>query len=111
MSIDYSNMAFPKGKNLVKKKLKTRVSKSTYNEVLEACKSKCVLCGIQRELELHHIEGRGKELTDNPKYCVMLCKKCHHEVVHKNQKKYRPLLLKIRSELDERKEIKKHIQN
>ena len=103
MSIDYSIFAFPKGKNLVKKNKTIRVSKSTYDEVFEICKGRCVLCGVKKDLELHHIKGRGKDLTDNPQYCVMLCKQCHHEVVHKNQKKYRPLLLKIRGELNERK--------
>lgn len=100
--IDYSIFAFPKGKNLVKKKKKQKVSKSTYDEVFEICKGRCVLCGVQRELELHHIKGRGKDLTDNIENCVMLCRKCHHEIVHKNQKKYRPLLLKIRGEIDAR---------
>ena len=92
---DWVGIAFPKSsKTVLKAKPKTKVSKSTYNEVFEACKGSCVLCGAKQNLELHHVLGRGKELTDNPRYCVMLCQKCHHEVVHKNQKKYRPVLLK-----------------
>lgn len=102
MSIDYSTFAFPKGQKTNKKPRKKRVSKSTYDEVFEASKGKCGLCGSSNNLELHHINGRGKNLTDNPENCVMLCRKCHHDVVHKNQKKYRPMLLKIRGELDGR---------
>lgn len=100
MSIDYSLFKFPKGSKATKKKRKTHVSKITYEEVFKACKGKCVLCGTTQNLELHHIKGRGKDLTDNPQNCVMLCQNCHHNVVHKNQKKYRSLLLKIREKIE-----------
>lgn len=91
MSIDYSKMAFPKGQNLVKKARKKQVSKDTYQKVFDCCNGKCVLCGKQTELHLHHVLGRGKNV-DNYKMCVMLCANCHLNIVHKNQKKYRPIL-------------------
>lgn len=99
MSIDYSNMMYPKGSRITKKKRKTHVSKITYEEVFKACKGKCVLCSTTQNLELHHIKGRGKDLTDNPQNCVMLCQNCHHNVVHQNQKKYKPLLIKLREKI------------
>ena len=37
----------------------------------------------------------GKNLTDEPTNCVMLCHDCHQNVVHGNLKKYRPILLEI----------------
>lgn len=98
MIFDYSKMAFPKGSKMTKNKKKESVSKITYEKVFKACKGKCVLCGGTQSLELHHINGRGKNLTDNPQNCVMLCQNCHHNVVHKNQKKYRPILIKMREE-------------
>lgn len=99
MSIDYSNFAFPKEQKDIKKRKMETVSKDTYQKVFETCKGKCVLCGTTRNLELHHINGRGKNLTDNPDNCVMLCLNCHHNVVHANQRKYRPILQKIVREL------------
>lgn len=83
----------------LKKKKTPKVSKDTYYRVFNACKGKCVLCGSAKSLELHHILGRGKDLTDNYKYCVMLCTNCHHNVVHANLKKYRPILLDIVKEI------------
>lgn len=72
-----------------------KVSKETYEKVFEACQGMCVLCGKTQTLQLHHVCGRGKDLTDNPKNCVMLCADCHLNKVHGNLKYYRPLLLKI----------------
>lgn len=44
--------------------------------------------------EIHHNGGRiGNKLTD-ASGMVLLCKECHRKV-HKNIKKYRPILLKI----------------
>lgn len=79
-------------------KKKVEVSKETYQKVYERDKGICQLCGSSQNLHLHHILGRGKNLTDNPDNCIMLCQNCHLEVVHKNQKKYRPILLeKVRA--------------
>lgn len=76
-----------------------KVSKKTYEKVFETCREQCVLCGRQYMLELHHVNGRGRYLTDDPTNCVMLCHDCHHYKVHQNLKKYRPILLKICEEL------------
>lgn len=115
--IDYTQFKFPKGKinkedkekglktilkrnKPIKKisKNKKTVSKETYQKVYERDKGICQLCGSSQNLHLHHIMGRGKDLTDNPDNCIMLCRNCHLEVVHKNQKKYRPILLeKVRA--------------
>lgn len=89
----YKTCAFPKPQN--KKKKRITVSDKTYYKVFNACKGTCVLCGSKQSLELHHVLGRGKDLTDNYRFCVMLCTNCHHNVVHKNLKKYRPILLEI----------------
>ena len=71
------------------------VKKEIYQQVYERDKGKCRLCGTSLNLHLHHIDGRGKDLTNDINNCIMLCRHCHLEVVHKNQKKYRPLLKKI----------------
>jgi 5-methylcytosine-specific restriction endonuclease McrA len=68
------------------------VSKETYDKVFERCKGKCVLCDTTQALHLHHIDGRGKDKTDNPDNCVILCSHCHLEVVHKNNKYWRKKL-------------------
>ena len=81
----------------VSKKRKT-VSKSTYAIVYEDCKGVCAICGTNQNLHLHHIEGRGKDLTDDPNNCIMLCNYCHLEVVHKNNKYWRPKLKELRQQ-------------
>ena len=68
------------------------VTEETYNKVMQRDKYKCRLCGTSLNLHLHHIDGRGKDLTNNVDNCIMLCENCHLNVVHKNQKKYRPIL-------------------
>lgn len=72
---------------------KKTVSKETYQKVYKRDKGICQLCGSNQNLHLHHILGRSKNLTDDPDNCIMLCQNCHLEVAHKNQKKYRPILL------------------
>lgn len=81
----------------IKKVSKNRiiVKKEIYQQVYERDKGKCRLCGTSLNLHLHHIDGRGKDLTNDINNCIMLCRHCHLEVVHKNQKKYRPILLKM----------------
>ena len=68
------------------------VTEETYNKVMQRDKYKCRLCGTSLNLHLHHIDGRGKDLTNNIDNCIILCENCHLNVVHKNQKKYRPIL-------------------
>jgi len=86
----------PHANEPIKKKSnhKEEVTQETYDYVFERDKGRCVLCKTTKDLHLHHINGRSKKLTNDVNNCVMLCRHCHLEVVHKNQKKYRPILLK-----------------
>lgn len=76
----------------IARKTKETVSKETYNKVFARDKGQCALCGKQQDLHLHHVNGRGKGKTDNPDNCIMLCANCHLNVVHANNKKWRPIL-------------------
>lgn len=80
--------------NKVSKKRVT-VSKKTYEEVFNRCNGVCAICGTYQNLHLHHIDGRGKDKTDNPNNCIMLCSYCHLEVVHKNNKYWRKKLKEL----------------
>lgn len=71
---------------------KEEVTEETYNAVLKRDKGKCRLCNTKKDLQLHHINGRGKGRTNNINNCIMLCDNCHNQVVHKENKKYRPIL-------------------
>lgn len=84
-------------------KHKETVSKTTYDKVFERDDRQCTICGIRTDLQLHHINGRGKNKTDNPSNCVMLCMNCHLNVVHANNKKWRPILNKIVKEREEQR--------
>lgn len=76
----------PKSKN------KETVSTETYNAVYERDEGKCQICGKETTLQLHHINGRGKNKTNNINNCIMLCAYCHLELVHKSNKKWRMIL-------------------
>ena len=88
----YKTCKFAKPR-LVKHKRAT-VSETTYRTVYEACKGKCVLMDkhCKGKVELHHVFGRGRYLTDNPYGCLMLCDYHHDITTHGNLKKYRPIL-------------------
>ena len=85
---EYKKVAKMTVKTPLKKVSKKRVtvSKKTYEEVYERCNGVCAICGTNQNLHLHHIDGRGKDKTDDPNNCIMLCQYCHLEVVHKNNK-------------------------
>lgn len=80
-------------------KKKESVTSETYNTVFDRDKGRCALCFTKEALQLHHINGRGPGKTNNPDNCIMLCQHCHIEVVHANNKKWRPIL----NEMMERK--------
>lgn len=44
-------------------------------------KKRCVLCGHEAMLEIHHIKGREEapELRSVDRNCVLLCHLCHRE--------------------------------
>lgn len=86
-------IGFPKEK--VKKHRTEKVTNKTYYAVFNRDNGTCQLCGVKVGLELHHIYGRGKDITNNINNCIMLCHHCHQEVVHQNNKKYRPILKEI----------------
>lgn len=80
-----------RGINKMSKK-KEKVTKETYDFVFKRDEEKCRICGSKKMLELHHINGRGKNKTNNVDNCIMLCFDCHHNKVHKNNKYWRPVL-------------------
>lgn len=94
LSKEYKKAAKMVVKTPIKKVSKKRVavSKKTYEEVYERCNGRCAICGTIQNLHLHHIDGRGKDKTDDPNNCIMLCQHCHLEVVHKNNKYWRTKL-------------------
>ena len=62
-----------KGINKVGKK-RIFVKSEIYEQVYERDKGKCRLCGTSLNLHLHHINGRGKGLTNDVNNCIMLCR-------------------------------------
>lgn len=74
-----------------------RVSRKTYERVMETSNNMCGLCKNQRLLQYHHIHYRSerRDLIDNHTNGIMLCMNCHM-LVHKNKRKWKPLLLKIK---------------
>lgn len=74
---------------------KEHVTRETYEIVFNRDNGMCQLCGTSQNLHLHHINGRGKGLTNNVNNCIMLCSHCHLDIVHQNLNKYRPILHKI----------------
>lgn len=75
------------------KKRTEQVKEETYNAVYERDKGRCVMCGSNEMIQLHHISGRGKDKTNNIDNCVMLCRNCHFDKVHQKNKFYKQILL------------------
>lgn len=100
MSIDYSQMAFPKGNNLVKKKRKEDISNKSRETIKSLFKDKCGLCGKQG-VHIHHIEYRNEDRSkiDDVDNLILLCLECHAKV-HSNKKYWQPRLKKIRENLN-----------
>ena len=70
---EYKNRSYIKP--ISKKRI--TVSNKTYEEVYEKCNGICSICGTNKNLYFHHIDGRVKNKTDNPNNCIMLCSYCH----------------------------------
>lgn len=76
-------------------KRRVTVTKQTYESVYTRDNGRCALCHSNELIQLHHIRGRGKHLTNDINNCIMLCFDCHHNKVHKNNKYYRKILLNM----------------
>lgn len=78
-------------------KRRVTVTKQVYECVYTRDEGKCVLCGSNELIQLHHIFYRSerKDLINDPNNCVLLCLKCH-QLVHSNKKKYQPILLELK---------------
>ncbi len=77
------------------------VSKKTYNQVYEEFCGRCAFCCTTRNLHYHHIYYRSerKDLIDEPSNGIMLCEECHR-LVHSNKRKYQPILLELKKEVN-----------
>jgi hypothetical protein len=91
-----------KAKKPIKKVSKNRVSvtKQVYEYVYTRDKGKCVICGSNELIQLHHINGRSKTKTNDVNNCVMLCSNCHHNVVHASNKYWRQKLNEFISDIN-----------
>lgn len=87
-------MLYPKPK--IKKHKRETVSTYTALEVLMRDKNSCRLCGVQREVQIHHIVYRSQDKTriNDVSNCITLCSNCHR-LVHSNKKKYMEVLKQI----------------
>ena len=101
MSIDYSNMAFPKGQNIVKKKKAKDISKTNREKTKELFKGKCGLCKQRVGAHIHHIayKSEDKSKIDDLENLILLCIECH-EKVHSNKEEWQPKLKEIRKKLN-----------
>jgi 5-methylcytosine-specific restriction endonuclease McrA len=63
---------------------------ATYAAVLARDRC-CRLCGIERNLHVHHINYRSQGGNDDPHNLIVLCLE-HHDLVHSNKHQWQPLL-------------------
>ena len=81
----------------VRKKVHKRaeqVNSDTYDFVYNRDKGRCVICGSNNLIALHHIVYRSQDKSkiNDVDNCCMLCLQCHNKV-HSNKTIYLPLLL------------------
>lgn len=76
----------------------TKAERKVYDKVLEL-QEHCILCGSQNESQLimHHIRHSGTRDTYDGNI-ARLCTTCHIKV-HKNEKKYKPILIRKVNEI------------
>ena len=74
-----------------KRKKSNRLPEELAHQVLERDNGLCVLCG-KYGVELHHINYGASGRVHTLENLVCLCPNCHHNIVHRNKKKYKPIL-------------------
>ena len=92
--MNYNLFKFSKPKNVKKKR--ESVEDKTYKAVYERDNGICRVCGSGRNLHLHHVIYRSEDKSkiNDINNCIMLCNECH-EIVHKNKRKWQPILLEM----------------
>lgn len=99
MSIDYSNFAFPKQKNIKEKKLHRLKQKSSKLAKMERNRmsiltdnmNECFICG-KKATDKHEVfRGRNRQKSMKYKLVVPLCRMCH--ILVDNDKEASELLL------------------
>lgn len=100
MSIDYSNMMFPKGSKIVLKAKPKDISKENREYIKNLFKGKCGLCG-KAGIHIHHIiyKSEDRNKIDDPENLILLCIECHQKV-HENKKYWQPRLRKLRDKFE-----------
>ena len=99
MSIDYSNMAFPKNTKTMHKKYKSSFGRQR-QDIKELFNYACALCG-RKGTEVHHIVYRSEDRSKihDKENMILLCTECHNKV-HSNKKYWQPRLQEIREKIN-----------
>jgi Zn-finger protein len=79
-----------------KKRKSTKQTKSQKQALYQECirdMPQCMMCGSHYWNQIHHCVYSPIRITEKGKL-IVLCKTCH-DLVHKDEKKNRPILLEI----------------
>lgn len=76
------------------KRRKDDIPASTRETVLRRDSGSCRFCGVKYGLHLHHINYRSEGVDHSPHNLITLCHE-HHDLVHSNKKKWKPVLLGV----------------
>ena len=97
MSIDYTNMMYPKQTRIPKKERKKEISKTNREKIKMLYKGKCALCG-RKGNNIHHIIYKSEDRTkiDDIDNLILLCVECHNQV-HSNKAYWQPRLIELRN--------------
>ena len=96
MSIDYSQMAFPKTSKQVLNRKTKDISKLNRDEIKKLFNGRCGLCGGQGT-HCHHIiyKSEDRNKINDLNNLFLLCVECHNKV-HSNKKYWQPRLVRLR---------------
>lgn len=68
---------------------------STRELIYERDKRSCRFCGRRtNDLHIHHINYRSEGVDHQPHNLILLCQ-AHHELMHSDKKKWKPILLAL----------------
>ncbi|MFQ5834354.1 MAG: HNH endonuclease signature motif containing protein [bacterium] len=65
-----------------KDRIKEKITPTKYKSIMRFYKTKCVVCGTRRRLELAHIVPRSVIVCNSIYNLLPMCKQHHREIFH-----------------------------
>lgn len=78
-------MAYAIRKILTRKKKRKALPLALKEKVMERCNNECYRCGLDKCLEIHHLDG--DHTNNDSRNLLVLCSDCHKKIPRRYKKK------------------------